>query len=179
MHKRLKIIAFLLYTSWEPTLLAMEEEDYREYMGLRIWWDGTVKKHFRGKYWREVKNKCNQTDGYNVIRINDKIWRRHRLVMAAYKPAFDINNKKHVIDHIDENKLNNSMDNLRVVTQSHNKMNISSVKGYAWDKQAGKWRAEIRVNGKSKHLGRFATEEEAHAAYLAAKAKYHVIVELC
>lgn len=157
----------------------MWEEDYREYMGLRIWWDGTVKRHFKRKGWTIVENTPNQTKGYNRIKINGKYWFRHRLVMAAYKPAFDINNKKHGIDHIDENKLNNSMDNLRVVTQSHNQMNISSVKGYSWHKKKGKFQAHIKVNTKQKFLGAFDTEEEARDAYLAAKEKYHVIEEIC
>ena len=52
-------------------------------------------------------------------------------------------------------------------------------KGYSWDKGAGKWIAKICVNGKQIHLGYYYTEEEARAAYLAAKEKYHVIEELC
>ena len=156
----------------------MEEEDYREYLGLRIWWSGKVMRHFKSKGWTIVENKCNQSNGYNVIDINNKKYRRQRLVMAAYKPAFDINNLKHLIDHIDHNRLNNSMDNLRVVTNSHNQMNTNA-KGYTWDKDAKKWRALIMLNGKKKHLGRFATEEEARAAYLKGKEKYHVIEEIC
>ena len=156
----------------------MEEEDYREYLGLRIWWSGKVMRHLYGK-WREVKNTANNSDGYNQVRVNGKLRLRHRLVMAAYNPAFDINNKKHQIDHIDHNRLNNSMDNLRVVTNQHNHMNRSKVKGYSWDKGCKKWRVRIKVNNKRKHLGYFDTEEEARAAYLAAKAKYHVIEEIC
>jgi len=156
----------------------MEEEDYREYLGLRIWWSGKVMRHFKRRGWVVVKNIAND-NGYNQVRVNGKLLKRHRLVMAAYKPDFDINNKKHVIDHIDENKINNSMDNLRVVTNQHNCFNRSKVKGYSWDKKAKRWRAVIRVNRKRKHIGYFDTEEEARAAYLAAKAKYHVIEELC
>ena len=154
----------------------MWEEDYREYKGLRIWWSGKVMRHSYGK-WREVKNTANHNDGYNTVGVDGKLWKRHRLIMAAYKPNFDINNKKHQIDHIDHNRLNNSMDNLRIVTNSHNNMNRSNVKGYSWHR--GKWRAEIRVNYKKKNLGCFDTEEEARAAYLKGKEKYHVIEEIC
>ena len=157
----------------------MEDEDYREYMGLRIWWDGTVKRHFKRKGWTIVENIGNDNDGYNRIKIKGKSYKRHRLVMAAYKPAFDINNTKHHIDHIDHNRLNNSMDNLRVVTNQHNHFNRSNTKGYSWNKALGKWRAYIRVNKKRKHLGYFDTEEEARGAYLKGKEKYHVIEELC
>ena len=99
--------------------------------------------------------------------------------MAAYKPAFDINNKKHQIDHIDHNTLNNAFENLRVVTNQVNQFNNHVAKGYSWNKRLGKWEAYIRVNRKRKHLGYFDTEEAARAAYLAAKAKYHVIQTIC
>jgi hypothetical protein len=157
----------------------MEDEDYREYMGLRFWWSGKVMRHFKSKGWTVVENTANSADGYNQIMINGKSWQRHRLVMAAYKPAFDINNLKHFIDHIDHNRINNSMNNLRVVTNSGNQMNRRNTKGYTWHKRKRKWCAAIRKEGKRKHLGLFDTEEEARAAYLTAKAKYHVIEELC
>ena len=157
----------------------MEEEDYREYKGLRIWWSGKVMRHFKSKGWVVVKNTGNDKNGYNQVRVNGKLWFRHRLVMAAYKPDFDINNNKLVIDHIDENRLNNSMDNLRVTNKSGNAYNVSSVKGYTWHKGVKKWQPQIMANGKRKYLGLCDTEEAARAAYLAAKAKYHVIEEIC
>ena len=42
----------------------------------------------------------------------------------------------------------------------------SKYKGVCWDKSNSKWRARITVNGKTKHLGCFDSEEEAHEAYL-------------
>lgn len=72
------------------------------------------------------------------------------------------------IDHIDGNKQNNAYTNLREVdpaTNVHNQM----CKGYYWHKRRKKWKAQIVVNGKQQYLGQFNTEEEARAAYVAAK----------
>ena len=79
------------------------------------------------------------------------------------------------VDHIDGNRLNNNLSNLRVVTTQHNMWNVHKAKGYYWDKREGKWRAVIGVNGKSKHLGYHATEDLARAEYLRAKATLHLI----
>jgi hypothetical protein len=80
---------------------------------------------------------------------------------------------KFVIDHINGDKTDNSISNLRKVTQSQNQWNIhKDVKGYS---QAGnKYVSRIRVNGKNIKLGRFDTEKEAKQAYLDAKEKYHI-----
>ena len=149
------------------------------FRGLRIYICGKVERKFRGKYWREVKNTDNSRAGYNQVNINGKLWRRHRLVVAAFNPAFDINNTEHFIDHIDGNKINNAFSNLRVVTNQGNQFNNHVAKGYYWNKAAGKWHAQIMINYKTKYLGLFDTEEDAEAAYLAAKEKYHVIKNVC
>lgn len=79
---------------------------------------------------------------------------------------------KFVIDHINGDKTDNSISNLRKVTQSQNQWNQKDVKGYS---QVGnKYVSRIRVNGKNIKLGRFDTEEEATQAYLDAKEKYHI-----
>jgi hypothetical protein len=149
------------------------------FRGLRIYICGKVERKFRGKYWREVKNTANHSDGYNCVSINGKLWRRHRLVVAAFNKNFDINNLEHQVDHIDNDKLHNAFSNLRVVTNQVNTFNKPTVKGYTWDKKTGKCRAQIRIDNNQKHLGSFDTEEEARAAYLVAKEKYHVIETVC
>ena len=149
-----------------------------EYFGLRVYICGKIERKFK-KGWKEVPNTANHSKGYNQVNKNGRMWMRHRLVVAAFNPAFDINNTEHKIDHIDNNKLNNAFSNLRVVTNQHNQFNRPTAKGYCWDKQKGKWQAYIAINYKVKHLGYFDTWEEARAAYLAAKEKYHVIEEIC
>jgi len=82
---------------------------------------------------------------------------------------------KKQIDHIDGNKINNKILNLRDVSGQENSFNFTKAKGYSWDKKNKKFHASIKVNYKGKHLGRFNTQEEARNAYLKAKEKYHVI----
>tara|TARA_R110002020_G_scaffold158329_1_gene341505 strand:+ start:199 stop:660 length:462 start_codon:yes stop_codon:yes gene_type:complete len=150
-----------------------------ELLGLRIYRDGRVERWFRNCYWKEVKNTANHGDGYNLVKVDGKMWLRHRLVVAAFNKQFDINNIEHQVDHIDGDRLNNAFDNLRVVSSQGNHFNRPTAKGCDWHRPTGKWRAQLMVNGKSKHLGLFDTEEAARAAYLAAKEKYHVIQTIC
>jgi len=72
------------------------------------------------------------------------------------------------IDHIDQNKLNNSIENLRDVSQTINLRNQSKIKGYHFHKQSGKWRAMYSLNNKTHHVGLFETEKQARQAYLSA-----------
>mgnify|MGYP003127671697 CR=1 FL=1 len=146
---------------------------------LKIYRDGRIERKWRGKYWKEVKNVANHSNGYNQVDVDGKRYFRHRLVLAAFNTAFNINNTDHKVDHKDGNKLNNAFSNLRVVTNQGNNFNNHIAKGYSWKKAAGKWQAYINVDGKKKHLGYFDTEEEARAAYLAAKEVLHLIEEIC
>lgn len=81
------------------------------------------------------------------------------------------------IDHIDQNKINNKIDNLRGATNKENSCNTpklsgctSKFKGVYWHKQGNKWNAKIKYNGKAKSLGMFSHEGAAALAYsLAAK----------
>jgi hypothetical protein len=79
------------------------------------------------------------------------------------------------IDHINRDRSDNRIKNLRSVTNQENQFNRKSVKGYCWDKTNNKWMSKIKKNGKTINLGRFNTEEEAKEAYLEAKKVYHII----
>tara|TARA_R110002020_G_scaffold11610_1_gene43459 strand:+ start:701 stop:1132 length:432 start_codon:yes stop_codon:yes gene_type:complete len=71
------------------------------------------------------------------------------------------------VDHIDRDKLNNNLDNLRWVTISQNSRN-KECKGYYWNKEANKWKAQYKLNCKMHHIGYYDTEEQARNAYLEA-----------
>ena len=97
----------------------------------------------------------------------------HCLTFRKYfNEDFDLTDTSHnnQIDHININKLDNRIENLRVVNHSQNSRNqnkkencSSKYKGVCWDKN--KWKARISINYKLKHLGLFDNEEEAHLAY--------------
>jgi hypothetical protein len=73
-------------------------------------------------------------------------------------------------DHVDGNGLNNQKHNLRHVTRRQNGQNRHAVKtsrypGVRWHKKSKKWIAEVRINGRGTHLGRFVSETEAFYFY--------------
>lgn len=85
------------------------------------------------------------------------------------------------VDHVNGDRLDNVVENLRPATHAENCCNrtrkrtgcTSRFKGVCWDKATGNWRAEIRVNGTKKWLGRFDTEAAAAAAYAEASVQLH------
>ena len=84
------------------------------------------------------------------------------------------------IDHMDQNKGNNALSNLRLATNTENMRNTgaysnntSGVKGVHWDKARGKWVAEIVHHGRMIYLGLFADFAEAVSARKAAEPLYH------
>ena len=83
-------------------------------------------------------------------------------------------------DHINRNQLDNRRCNLRSVTQRENlhnqgkrSNNTSGYKGVTWAKHATKWRAQMQLNGKYKHIGYFDDKKEAARAYNKAAKKHH------
>lgn len=85
------------------------------------------------------------------------------------------------IDHIDGDKINNRINNLRDVRPSVNSQNLrrphsdnrSGFLGVSWHKRDQVYVARIYIDGQNRTLGRFSEPEEAHAAYLAAKRRLH------
>jgi hypothetical protein len=76
--------------------------------------------------------------------------------------------QKHFADHIDNNKINNNVNNLRWCTNQENcfnaglsKANSSGTKGVTFDKKFKQWRAQIVINGKCKYLGKYDKKEDA------------------
>lgn len=118
---------------------------------------------------------CINRKGYRYIGVDGSLYRANRLAWAYVHGALP----KGQIDHIDGNRLNNSINNLRDVSaetnqrnrKSGNKNSTSSLLGVSYHRQSGKWRAQICITT-TKHLGLFDTEQEAHYAYIEAKKHY-------
>jgi len=113
---------------------------------------------------------CKLTNENNVKRA----FLFHRLMYLFHNPDFDIFNPTLLIDHINRDTLDNSIDNLRIATYQENQWNRNG-KGCSYHKKSGKWMAYIRINKKLINLGYFLTEKEAHEKYLQAKKEYHFI----
>jgi len=114
-----------------------------------------------------------QNTGYYTIILtingNKKNILIHRLMCINFIPNPD--NKK-CVDHIDGNKLNNKLENLRWATPSENLMNkkkkgntTSIYKGVYCDKRTNKWISRVNINGTSMWYGTHNTENEAGIAY--------------
>ena len=107
-------------------------------------------------------------DGYRQIRLKGGRYLAHRLAWLYMTETWP----KIVIDHINHDQTDNRWCNLREATISQNcahgkirSHNTSGFKGVTWNLQLKKWRAAIRANGHTRHLGCFNTREEAHATY--------------
>lgn len=100
----------------------------------------------------------------------------HRLVWLMHTGAWP----EGEIDHINGDRQDNRIANLRCCTSSENKQNIKKRKnnksgytGVSLFGKSGRWRADLTVNKKATYLGSFETPEEAYSAYLEAKSKLH------
>lgn len=77
-----------------------------------------------------------------------------------------------MIDHINLDKTDNRIENLRLITASGNNQNVRH-KGWSLHKPSGLYRTKVHVDGKVVHSSYHTTPEEANAAYLKAKAAHH------
>jgi hypothetical protein len=147
---------------------------------IRCYRDGVVErlnKNFKPPKWTIVENTDNHGNGYNEIGINDKNIYRHRIIAFCFLGLDDIVSAKGAddcIDHINGNRLDNRVANLKITTMQGNNHNQTRAKGYCWNKRYKKYQAQIYLNKKQIHLGYYNTEEEARQAYLTAKLKYHL-----
>jgi hypothetical protein len=145
----------------EKTAL-VDDEDY-EVLKQYKWfadWNKSI------KYW------------YARTRVYDKVTKKsvnlsmHRMVTGAAKGE--------VVDHINNNTLDNTKSNLRICTHSQNHMNstkqannTSGFKGVCWNKRKSKWMAQIGKDGMHINIGYYKTAEQAYYAYLKKSKELH------
>ena len=114
-------------------------------------------------YHRNGKEAGTMCRGYLRVSFDGKTYPVHRIIWVL------VNQEDpgcYVIDHIDQNKLNNKVDNLRKVSHQVNQYNRQT-KGYR--KRGNSYEALIRINGELVSLGSFTTPEEATLKYNQAK----------
>tara|TARA_R110000765_G_scaffold28163_1_gene68052 strand:+ start:2626 stop:3291 length:666 start_codon:yes stop_codon:yes gene_type:complete len=112
-------------------------------------------------------------DGYSRVNLSkngkSKTIKIHQLVAIAFLNHTP-NGNKIVVDHIDNVKSNNRLDNLQLITHRENSnkdrlKGSSSFLGVSWVKRDKVWRSRISIDGKPNHLGTFKSQEEASKAY--------------
>lgn len=110
-----------------------------------------------------------KSDGYRMVSVEGRWCYAHRLAWFYAHGEWP----EAEIDHVNGDRDDNRIANLRPATRSENMRNVRGAKGWHWHSRAGKWQALIRADGKRKYLGAFATEAEAKAAYEKAAAELH------
>jgi hypothetical protein len=121
---------------------------------------------------------CLKGNGYWIVGLRGEKYLAHRLAWLWMNGAWPTNQ----IDHINGNKLDNSINNLRDVVphvnmqnQDHLKRaNISGITGVSWKQSKGGWFASISVKGKKIRRGPYNTKERATQARNELKSKHHV-----
>lgn len=115
-------------------------------------------------------------DGYVLIGIGRSVYRAHILAWLYVHGEYPNSQ----IDHINQNKQDNRILNLRLVSKKQNmenrgsqKNNTTGFKGVSWHKQRKKFVAWIKHNGKQRYLGIYASAEQAYSAYQKAAAELH------
>lgn len=115
--------------------------------------------------------------GYAKTKVDGRAYFNHRLAWLFVYGAFPLGD----IDHIDGDKLNNRISNLRDVDRSTNlenqrkpwKKNKAMLLGVSSHGSKGRFQAQIQVRGIKTYLGLYDTPELAHSAYLSAKRMMH------
>jgi len=121
---------------------------------------------------RMLKNTIN-AHGYYFVKLSNsgkqKTVAIHKLVAIHFLNHVPCGWEL-VINHIDFNKANNRLDNLEIVTsrENGNRKHLKSTSKYvgvSWVKKNRNWKAEMNINRKTKHIGCFKNEYDAHLAY--------------
>jgi hypothetical protein len=135
-------------------------------------------------YWKEKKGSnategkkagCYNHTGYFNVEINYIKYRLHRVIFMWHHGFLP-----QEVDHINGNKIDNRIENLRASTKSQNlrnskirKTNTSGYKNVTWRKDIKKWSVSLRAFNKNKHIGFFENLELAGLVAAMAREKYH------
>jgi hypothetical protein len=134
---------------------------------------GQVKNTKTGK----LKKPYISTTGYysTTLWLNstEKKFKIHQLVAMAFL-GHEPNGFETVVNHIDNNPLNNHVDNLEIVSQRHNTSCHKIEPGIYWGKDVQKWKAGIYIKHKRIHLGNFTDKQDALVMYQKAVVNIHL-----
>jgi len=157
----------LLGKDGEERKLKINEDDGNE---VYLWRAKGNCGLLKNPYWK----RCAKDEARGYFRIFvGKRYQLHRVCYYAHNPDWDIydTSRDNQIDHIDRNKSNNHISNLRQATNSQNMENRNG-KGYCYCNTHKRWFAHVQKDGKTyrKYCN---TEEEAIETRRQLKEKYH------
>ena len=120
---------------------------------------------------------CADAQGYLVVTVEGRSYKVHRVVWEMKVGAIP---KGYMIDHINNNKRDNRVENLRLATKNQNECNkaarsdsSSGVKNVVWNGQRGGWSISISYEGKRRRFGLFDTVEKAADKVFAFRKEMH------
>lgn len=129
-----------------------------------------------GTFAGTVAGHASKRDGYVRINIDRNLHLAHRMAWFYVNKVWP----EDTLDHINGDRKDNRICNLRVATKGQNnfnkpltKQNTSGYKGVSLNKQSGKWKAQIQVNGKNRYIGQYNDIREAAEAYIFAALDAH------
>ena len=110
-----------------------------------------------------VGQKAGDVDGtgYRRVMMGKQHYKLHRLIWIMFHGDIPVGL---YIDHINQNRRDNRIENLRLATKSANNRNRQAA-GVTFDKARSKWRAQASVDNTTVTLGRFDSEQEAKSAF--------------
>jgi hypothetical protein len=125
------------------------------------------------QYSNKILKNSISSRGYCMVGLyknkQRKLFSVHKLVAIHFLDSSLKEGQDRVVDHIDNNPLNNHISNLQITSNRHNsskdRIGVSKHPGVSFDKSRNKWISQIQINGKRKYLGRFLNETDAYAAY--------------
>jgi len=113
--------------------------------------------------------------GYGRMTLLGRRYKSHRVAWALHTGDWPIDQ----VDHINGDRADNRIENLREATQRENSRNMktpatntSGVIGVCWDKKRRRWTAQVKVDGRTVHLGSFTNFDNAVAARAAAEVEH-------
>jgi hypothetical protein len=142
--------------------------DYDPSTGRLVW--RSAKSTVRGKEAGTIA-----PSGYRLVSLGNRAWVAHRLIWVIVHGI----GPDGEIDHVNGNRSDNRIENLRCVSRTDNgrncavsKRNTSGVLGVSWYARSRKWLAQIKVDRRQIFLGYFDSLSCAKAARSAADIKY-------
>lgn len=151
-----------------------EALDYNELTGEMIW-KVRPRSHFNSDRGCNIFNTSHSgtvagttgNHGYRQVNLFGKIYLVHRVIMLMKNSEMP----EHDVDHINGNRVDNRLCNLRLATRRENlknrmlsTKNSSGINGVSWDKRYKNWTARIRIEGKYLYIGNFENKEDAALA---------------